>query len=128
VNDEGAVRFGADVLAEVVRLDGAHPVASFTTGPLTGEPAFTRHSFGAGEAHYLATMPDAAGRLAVVRHLTGRAGIEPVVPGLPPRVEAAARGDLITVINHTPDPVDVTLPDRPTPLTLDPYGYHLFRR
>ena len=46
----------------------------------------------------------------------------PVLPDLPSGVEAAARGDAIVVINHTP--TRVTLPDA---TTLAPYGWAIRR-
>ena len=77
------------------------------------------HRHGRGTAWYLATMTDAAGRGAIVDAL----GVEPVVPGLPPRVEASRRGDVVTVINHSPDRVRVTvLGGR---FTLEPYGWRV---
>jgi beta-galactosidase len=107
------VVFDGDVFAEVLRLDGAEVLATFGDGA----PALTRH----GRAYYLATLADAAGKSALARHLVERAGIAPVVAGLPARVEACARGGLVTLINHNPFPVTVDGD------TLEPYGY-LIRR
>ena len=104
---------------------GAEVLATFSSGG----PALTRHGYGAGEAYYLATMADPAGRLAVAEHLVQRSGIAPVVAGLPDRVEACARGDLVTVINHNPHPVrGGRIRRRRRPLTLAPYGYWMSRR
>jgi beta-galactosidase len=113
--------FSGDVLSEVLRVGAAEVLARFTAGPGAGGPALTRNSYGTGAAYYLATMADAAGRAAVVAHLVDAAGIEPVLPGLPPTVEASTRGGVITVINHGPDPVEVSLPGGP--VTLGAYGY-----
>ncbi|GIJ72354.1 beta-galactosidase [Virgisporangium ochraceum] len=120
------VSYPADVLVEAVRLEGAQVMAAFAPTDQPGgeaRPALTRHAHGSGEAWYLATMADRAGRLAVARHLVGRAGVEPVVAGLPPRVEAAARGGVVTLINHGSAPV--TLPDRSV---LAPYGYRILHQ
>jgi beta-galactosidase len=116
----------ADVLTEVVELHGAAVLARFVSGPGAGAPALTRNDFGAGTAFYVATMPDPAGRAAIAGHLLDRTGIEPVLPGLPPRVEACARGDVVTIINHTPEPVEVTLPGGEA-VVLQPFGYRLMR-
>ena len=125
--DWAGVPYPADVLAENLALDAtAEVLARFAAGPSDGGPALTRNAYGSGEAYYLATLPDAAGRSALAAHLVERAGIDPVLAGLPARVEAAARGDLITVINHNPTPADITLPNGDA-VTLDPYGYHLLR-
>lgn len=58
-------------------------------------------------ARCLATVPDEDGVQAVVDHVLADAGVEPVVAGLPDHVEAARRGDLVTIINHGGEPVDV---------------------
>jgi beta-galactosidase len=110
------VSYATEVLAEELRLDDdVEVLASFTP---SGQPALTRHAHGSGEAYYLATFADPAGKLALARHLVERAGVGPVVAGLPARVEAAARGDVVTLINHNSEPV--TLPDG---TTLGPFGY-----
>ncbi|HKN96552.1 MAG TPA: beta-galactosidase, partial [Pseudonocardiaceae bacterium] len=109
--------FQGDVLAEVLRLDGAEVLGRFGNG----DPAVTRHRYGGGEAYYVATMPDAAGRAALVRHLVERGGIEPVMTGLPPRVEACARGGMVALINHNPFPVAAG------DTVLGPFGYRMIR-
>ena len=121
------VEFGAQALAETVRLDdarvdGAQVLATFTSGLAEGQPAFTRATFGQGEGYYVATLPDAPGRRLVVAHLVQRLGIEPVLAGLPPMVEACARGDVVTLINHSPDPASFVLPSGEA-VHLDGYGY-----
>lgn len=113
----GDISFGGEALSEVLRVDGGTEVLGTFAD---GAAALTRHAFGAGEAYYLATLADPDGRRAVVRHLVERAGIEPVLAGLPPGVEASARGDVVTVINHTPRPVE-------GPVPLGPYGYRILR-
>jgi beta-galactosidase len=113
----GDTVFGGVALAEVLRIGGADVLGTFDDGA----PAFTRHAFGAGEAYYLATMADTAGRSAIARHLVDRGGIAPVMAGLPPRVEACARGDVITLINHNPHPV--TVRDD----VLEPFGYRILK-
>jgi beta-galactosidase len=109
--------FEGDVLAEVLRLDGAEVLGRFGSGA----PAVTRHRSGAGEAYYVATMPDAGGRSGLVRHLVERGGLEPVMTGLPPGVEACARGDVIAVINQQGVPAAVGDD------VLGPFGYRVIR-
>ena len=101
-------------LREVLRVDDAEVLATFADG----EAALTRR----GGAYYLAVLADDAGKDAVVSMLAGQAGVEPVRAGLPDRVEACARGDVVTLINHNATPVEVdggTLPG---------YGYKITNR
>lgn len=133
--------FGGGVgeyLAEELRVADASVEASFTAGRRAGEPALTVRSTGTGSgtgsARYLATIPDEAGTQAVVDHVLAVTGVQPVLGGLPERVEAARRGDVLTVINHGADPVEVPL--RGTDLVsgagvdgvmLEPYAWTIVR-
>jgi beta-galactosidase len=99
-------------LREVVRVDTAEVLDSFADG----RPALTRN----GNAYYLATLADEPTKDAIAAELVDRLGIAPVVAGLPPRVEACARGDLVTVINHNPEPVAGDI-------MLEPYGWKVIR-
>jgi beta-galactosidase len=109
-----------------VRMDGTdHPVevwserlvpdpdtevlARYAGGDLDGAPAVTRHG---GVFYASAALPPAAARTLLAR-AAERAGVRPVLPGLPPGVEAVRRGDLLFVLNHTDLAVDVVVVDRP---------------
>ncbi|MFH8251976.1 beta-galactosidase [Microbacterium sp. B2969] len=113
--------FTGRLIAETIHAAGATVVASFADGLAAGSPALTRHESGLGEAWYVATMPDPAGLDLVVGAVTSASGVRPVVEGLPPHVEAARRGDLVTVINHGDEPADVQLEGRDAE-TGDPLG------
>lgn len=97
------------LFAEAIEPTGATVVGSFVDGPAGGSPAVTRHRSGRGEAWYVATMPDGAGLDALVGAVVAASGARPVLDGLPASVEAARRGDLVTVINHGDEPVVVDL-------------------
>ncbi len=94
-------------------------MAAFDSGLQAGAPALTRHRFGAGEAWYVATQPvgnapSAAGTGpdaldAVVAAVVEASGVRPVVEGLPAGVEAARRGDLVTLINHGDARVEIAI-------------------
>ncbi|WP_127473331.1 beta-galactosidase [Microbacterium sulfonylureivorans] len=105
----GHVEATGSLVAELVHPVEADVVASFTDGRAAGSPAVTRHAFGAGEGWYVATMPDPVGLDAIVGAVVEASGVRPVVANLPAGVEAARRGDLVTVINHGDDEVVVTL-------------------
>ena len=118
------------IWSERVQLRGADPVVRFADGDLDDCPAVTRNTFGAGTAWYVATRPDPATLTNVLQTVLDDAGIQPVLGGLPPGVEAARRGNFLIILNHEPEPREVTLPEpmhdpsgaAHTRLTLTPYG------
>ncbi len=108
VDWQGAA-FRGSLLAEDLRAEGAEVLARFTDGIPIGRPALTRNPHGAGEAWYVGTQPDRLGIARIVDALLARAGVEPVLPGLPDGVEAARRGDVVVVINHSSAAVRITV-------------------
>jgi beta-galactosidase len=121
-------------LAEEIHATDAVVLGTFTGGRLDGRPAFTRNDVGTGRAYYLATIPDAAGAVTITAHLLAEAGIEPMLTGLPVTVEAARRGDVVTVINHGDTSVDLELPgvdlqvgDPVGAVTLAPFDVRMLR-
>ncbi|WP_382308214.1 beta-galactosidase [Herbiconiux sp. UC225_62] len=130
--------FRGQYLAEELGvIDDGRPVevlGRFSDGRLTGAPALTTRATGAGRAHYLATVPDDDGMLQVTRWATALAGVRPVLESPSPWVEAARRGDVLTVINHGHEPVrvEVTGTDLLSGasvdgLELEPFGWALLR-
>lgn len=131
------------LLAEEIHLDGATQLGAFSGGRRDGDAAFTVNRHGAGAAYYLATIPDDAGCALIAEHLVAESGVEPVLPGLPPMVEAIRRGDVVAVINHGAASATVSIPSGvvlgcseqscPTDdgvlaareLTLEPFGFVL---
>lgn len=105
----GGIPATGSLFAEIVHPAGADVVAAFTDGAAAGRPAVTRHAFGAGEGWYVATLPDADGLDALIGAVAEASGVRPVVEGLPRGVEAARRGDLVTVVNHTDDAVEIEI-------------------
>ena len=127
--------FDGELLAEEIHADAAEVIGRFDGGRLDGAAAFTRARCGAGSAYYLATVPSEEGTGAVVRFLAEQSGVEPVLPGLPERMEAAVRGDVLTLINHGADAVTVRVEgvdlgsgDPVREVTLRPYEYAMLRR
>lgn len=98
-----------EYLAEEIHVTDAEVLGTFTSGRRTGDPAFTRRVSGEGRAYYLATLPDAASAIDVAWLLAAEAGVEPVLPDLPEFVEAARRGDVVTIINHGDESVTVAI-------------------
>jgi len=93
----------ATLWSERVGLAGARAVTSYTEGPLTGVPAVTRHTYGAGTAWYLATRPDPATLGALLTRIREEAGVEPVAT-TPLGIEAVRRrgphADYLFLIDH----------------------------
>ncbi len=121
------------LLAEEIHLEGATAIGTYTGGRLDGRPAFTVHEAGRGLAYYLSTVPDSVGTAAIVNVVLERAGVEPLLPGLPTTVEAARRGDVLTLINHGETTVHLDISGEDLEgaaidgLSLEPFGYRMFR-
>jgi beta-galactosidase len=98
--------------SERVRLAGAEPVTSYTTGPLAGVPAVTRNSLGTGVTWYVATLPDPTTLAGLLDRVRTEAGVEPV-RATAPGVEAALRrgpdADYLFLINHTDQDTEVAV-------------------
>jgi beta-galactosidase len=103
--------FRGEYVAEELQLlaDDVVVEARFSSGRTAGLPALTTRASGTGAAHYLATIPDDEGMLAVTRWAAAEAGIDPVLEVPNEWVEVARRGDVLTVINHGAETVSVPL-------------------
>ncbi|GAB3840988.1 beta-galactosidase [Dactylosporangium cerinum] len=92
--------FTATMWAEWTVARGAETVASVRGGPLHDRPVVLRHRHGAGTAWYVATLPAPDALRRLLRHVCTEAGVTPVLPDLPPDVEAVRRGDLVFLLHH----------------------------
>ncbi|MGZ3144772.1 beta-galactosidase [Lentzea chajnantorensis] len=97
------------VWSESLRTRGAEVVVEYTHGALAGSPALTRYGYGGGEGWYLSTRLDDTAYQALIARLLDATGVGPVLPGLPPGVEAVTRqGEherWHVVLNHTTERV-----------------------
>jgi beta-galactosidase len=96
--------------AEVVDRFASGDMGTFASGDLAGEPAVTRHGYGAGSAWYVATCLDEESMAAVLGEALDAAGVGPVLPGVPDGVQAARRGDYLILLNHGGEAREVALP------------------
>ncbi|MDQ0735708.1 beta-galactosidase GanA [Arthrobacter agilis] len=124
--------FTGSLIAEEGHVIDAEVLATFDGARRHGAPALTVRPGGAGAAYYLATVPDDDGARQVLGHLFAAAGVEPVLPGLPPMVEAIRRGRLLTVINHGDEAAEIRVEgedaltgDTVDGVTLQPFDYAL---
>ncbi|MGW4538925.1 beta-galactosidase [Streptomyces chartreusis] len=105
--------------SERIRLSGAESVESYTSGPLTGVPAVTRHRPGAGTSWYLATLPDEPTLAALLDRIRTEAGVRPVretAPGVEAVLRRGPDADYLFLINHTDRPTEVTVAPNATEL------------
>ncbi|WP_406476993.1 beta-galactosidase [Streptomyces platensis] len=104
----------ADLWSEALDLEGAETLAHFTDGELAGLPAVTRHSYGRGTVWYVATRLEPALMRALLDEVRAAAGVGPVLPGLPPGVQATVRegtgGRYLFLLNHGAEAAEVGLP------------------
>ena len=99
---EGSGRCGHWI--DIIELEGAEAVATFTEDFYAGRPAITRNAFGRGLAYYVGTQaePDFLRRL--LSEIRAETGIRPPLKA-PPGVEAVTRvnndGRFLFLLNHT---------------------------
>jgi beta-galactosidase len=101
--------------SEWIVADSAEVIGRFSSGPLCGRPAVTRHRFGQGVAWYLGTRLDPASMRALVRSVLAESEIRPPLPHVPDGVEVGRRrsdrGTYLFLLNHGQAPASVTVPD-----------------
>ena len=69
--------------AEVVRLEGASPIATFEQDYHAGNPAITHHQLGEGRAYYIATQLEEAMLGRFLGYLAEEADIVPSLSAVP---------------------------------------------
>ncbi|MET9902254.1 beta-galactosidase [Streptomyces sp. NPDC006446] len=99
--------FPGTLWSEEIEPDGTAVVETrYRGGELDGLPAVLRK----GTARYLSTLPEPAALRELLAGAAHGAGVRPVLDGLPDRVEAVRRGDLLFLLNHGRDAVTVEVP------------------
>ena len=112
---EGGAIYSCDLWADVIELESAEPLASYTDGYYAGAPAITRNAFGAGAAYYVGTRPEPAAMAWLLEHVCAETGLGPAAV-VPDGVEAIRRrsvtNELLYLLNHGEAPATITL-ERP---------------
>lgn len=95
--------------AEALVPATAQALAHYTAGPFAGKAALTDNEYGAGRAFYLGFYPRLEQATALLRHLTTRLDISPLVAPLPPDVLAYRRGPYLILLNFGEEVREVEL-------------------
>ncbi|PZE20103.1 beta-galactosidase [Paenibacillus xerothermodurans] len=99
--------------ADIIRLEGAEALASFTADFFAGSPAVTAHTFGQGKAYYVGTHAEDAFVAGMLRRILSDLGVQPPVM-TPLGVEVSERRaegrSYIFLLNHLDQPAEVQLP------------------
>jgi beta-galactosidase len=123
----------SDLWADLIHLEGAEPLASYTDDFYAGTPTVTRNTFGAGAAYYRGIRTDKRYTKSLLQELCDEAGISPSAEA-PPGVDAVRRkgedASFLFVLNHNQETGEVQLPqggrdlltgkEHQSKLTLDP--------
>jgi beta-galactosidase len=103
----------ASLWTELIEPAGAQTIARFASGSLLDKPAVTRHQFGTGNAHYLATRLDGPAMRELLQRITTEAEVAPVITEFT-GVEAVLRetddATFLFLLNHGDQAAEVTLP------------------
>lgn len=109
--DDGS--YACELWADLIHLEGAEALASYSDGFYTGTPAVTRNVFGDGVAYYLGTRPEDRYTKLLLKSICEEAGVRPTVEA-PPGVDAVRRktvdASFLFVLNHNEEAVEVRLP------------------
>ena len=108
----GARRVGCDHWCDLLHLDGAQALATYSGDFFAGRPAVTRNTHGKGAAYYLGTRLDDTGLDLLLSRVTKEAGIQSVLR-TPAGVEATLRESskhrFLFLLNHTDKAAKVSL-------------------
>lgn len=100
--------------ADVIHLEGAQELGTFTHEFYSGKPALTRNQFGKGVAYYLGTRFPMETMQKIFEQIYAEADVSAVL-SVPLGVEVVLResddGSYLCLLNHTSEPVTVNLGD-----------------
>jgi len=132
--------YTCDLWADLIHLEGAEPLASYTDDFYADAPAVTRKAFGEGAAYYLGTRPEESYTRSLLQSVCEEAGVRPAAE-VPAGVDAVRRktegASFLFLLNHNEEAVVVRLPNpgrdllagtrHDVMLTLDPIEVAILR-
>ncbi len=106
--------YECSLLYDVVRLEGAVPLAEYGSDFYAGKPVLTKNVYGKGSAYYLASSPEAEFLRDLFAGLCASCGVNAVLDSIPEGVEVTRRTredgkGFVFVLNHGKDKVEVDL-------------------
>lgn len=105
-------RYPADLMCDLMHLEGAQALANYEEDFYAGTPAVTVNKYGLGKAYYVGTHSDEMFYQTWMRELFAQTGISPI-QHTPAGVEAAVRenagGRYLFLLNHTAEEKTVVL-------------------
>lgn len=111
--------YNCDLWADLIKVEGAEPLAVYESDFYTGIPAATRHVHGNGIAYYLGTRPEESYTSELLLRTCREANTIPPQE-TPPGVEAvrrrAERGSFLCVLNHSQEKATMPLHESMTDL------------
>jgi beta-galactosidase len=124
-----------DLWVDLIHLEGAEPLASYTEGFYAGTPAVTRNVFAGGAAYYLGTRPEERYTMSLLQRVYKEAGVRPTAE-VPSGVDAVRRktedASFLFLLNHNRETVEIGLQnpgrdlltgtEHSSNLVLDPLG------
>jgi beta-galactosidase len=106
--------YGCDMWADLIHLEGAESLASYTDDFYAGTPAVTRNVFGEGAAYYLGTRPKQRYTMSLLQRVCQEAGVKPTAD-VPPGVDAVRRktedASFLFLLNHNQEVEEIRLPN-----------------
>jgi beta-galactosidase len=115
-------QFGCSLWSDVIRLEGAQPLATYLEDYYAGAPAVARHAHGRGTAFYVGTAPDEPGMDWLLEQACAQAGLPGPSghPSWPAGVELVRRSDgertWLFVLNYADRGTEVPLEQSGTDL------------
>src|SRR5690606_17471128 len=110
---DGGETYRCTTWADIIRLEGAEPLALFGEEWYVGSPAVTVHRFGKGKGIYVGTRPESRYLGRLMESILKERDITPALQ-VPAKVEVTERYTdkerYVVIVNHNAHPVRITLP------------------